>query len=323
MLELNLDQIKRCLDFHDAVNRITDAYTKSSLNEVQTGEVVHLAFEESRGDCHIKSGHINGTENFVVKIASGFYDNPSKGLPSSNGMMLAFSATTGAAVAILKDEGWLTDLRTGIGGAIATRTLAASGENEALIIGTGIQARMQATCLAELDAEREMSFSIWGRDQAKAETLAGELSDQGIKAASVGDLEQAVRSARIIITTTPSAEALFEVDWVQPGTHVTAMGADSPGKQELPVELVHKADLRVCDMARQSLQHGEFQHAASENPDLDAIELGQVLSGSHPGRSSDDAITIADLTGIAAQDIAITQAVIDSVQSNSNQKDQS
>ena len=79
MLDLNLDQIKQCLDFQDAVNRITHAYVKSSLNEVQTPEVVHLAFKDSRGDCHIKSGHIYGTDKFVVKIASGFYDNPAKG----------------------------------------------------------------------------------------------------------------------------------------------------------------------------------------------------------------------------------------------------
>ena len=225
-------------------------------------------------------------------------------------MMLAFSAITGETVAVLKDEGWLTDIRTGIGGAIATQALATNNANRALIIGTGIQAEMQVRCLVDLDPEREVSFMIWGRDQAKAEALAGSLSSRGIRAMGVEDLEKAIRSVQMIVTTTPSETALFDTHWVGPGTHITAIGADSPGKQELPAALVHKADLRVCDLSRQSLQHGEFQHAALEDPALKVIELGSVLSGHHPGRPYEEAITIADLTGIAAQDIAITHSVI-------------
>ena len=132
------------------------------------------------------------------------------------------------------------------------------------------------------------------------------------------DLQPAVQDARIIITTTPSIQPVLEDGWVQPGTHITAIGADSPGKQELPVELVQRADLLVCDMAHQSLAHGEFQSAAVQNPDLAVVELGKVLSGQHPGRTDNAAITIADLTGIAAQDIAITQAVIAAAAANKN-----
>lgn len=311
MLDLNISQIRQTLVFDEAVARIKEAYIKTSQGEVQTGDVVHLAFPGHNGDCHVKCGHINGADNYVIKIATGFYDNPLVGLPSSNGMMLAFSANTGAPVAILRDEGWLTDLRTGIGGAIVTQLISPDDAREVLIVGTGIQAEMQAKCLAKMGNHHTYSFSFWGRDRSKTKGIVSRLCDEGISATETVVLEAAVKMARVIITTTPSASPLIESDWVQPGTHITAIGADSPGKQELSVELVQRADLLICDMARQSLAHGEFQHAAAADPTLKVVELGDVLSDAHPGRADkSDSITIADLTGIAAQDIAIAQAVI-------------
>ena len=229
--------------------------------------------------------------------------------------MLAFSATTGETVAILRDEGWLTDMRTAIGGALASRALARSNATAILIIGTGIQAKLQAQCLAKLMPEKDLNFRVWGRTWLNAQNAAGELSKQGLNAHAVSMLDNEIRSADIIITTTPATEALFAEGLISSGTHVTAIGADSPGKQELPVGLVTSASLRVCDLARQSLEHGEFQTANKTDTSLAVVELGHVLSGTHAGRQSDDDITVVDLTGIAAQDIAITQAIIDAANS--------
>ena len=318
MLDLNKKEIMELFSFEKAVNLIQSAYIASANGKVQTAEVVHLGFPKANGDCHIKSGHIADTASYVIKIASGFYDNPSKGLASSNGMMLAFSATTGETVAILRDEGWLTDMRTAIGGALATRALACASASKVLLIGTGIQAKMQAQCLAKLMPKRALSFRIWGRNATAARTTAGELAKQGLEIKGVSTLEKEVGTADIIITTTPSTTPLFANDLVRRGTHVTAIGADSPGKQELPTGLVTSASLRVCDIARQSLEHGEFQTASKVEPSLDVTELGHILSGTHSGRHSDNEITVADLTGIAAQDIAITQAIIDAAASNQN-----
>jgi ornithine cyclodeaminase len=231
-------------------------------------------------------------------------------------MMLAFSATTGETVAILRDEGWLTDMRTAIGGALATRALASTSASKVLLIGTGIQAKMQAQCLAKLMPERGLSFRVWGRNSTAARNTAAELAKQGLEIKVVSTLQKEVGTANIIITTTPSTTPLFANDLVRHGTHVTAIGADSPGKQELPTGLVTSASLRVCDIARQSLEHGEFQTASKVEPSMDVTELGHILSGAHSGRHSDNEITIADLTGIAAQDIAITQAIIDAAASN-------
>jgi ornithine cyclodeaminase/alanine dehydrogenase-like protein (mu-crystallin family) len=310
MFDLNKSQITNLFEFHEAVERIQRAYIASAEGNVQTADVGHLGFPEANGDCHIKSGHIGGTESYVIKIASGFYDNPSLGLPSSNGMMLAFSAQTGATLAILRDEGWLTDMRTGIGGALATRALARTDATRVLIVGTGIQARLQATCLAQLMPERALEFRIWGRNASAAQVAATELNDIGLTVKAAPDLDAEVSAADIIVTTTTATAPLFADGLVRNGTHVTAIGADSHGKQELPTDLVRSASLRVCDMERQSLEHGEFQTAKRADASLEAIELGHILSGTRTGRSSDDDVTVVDLTGIAAQDIAIAQAII-------------
>lgn len=317
MLDLNRPQITELFEFDGAVRRIEHAYIASAEGNVQTADVAHLAFPEANGDCHIKSGHIAGTASYVIKIASGFYDNPAQGLSSSNGMMLAFSAQTGETLAILRDEGLLTDMRTAIGGALATRALARADATKVLIIGSGIQARLQATCLAKLMPDRALRFHLWGRNAAAAQAAAIELADQGLAAYAVSELETEVSTADIIVTTTPATAPLFAEGLVRKGTHVAAIGADSTGKQELPAGLVASASLRVCDMARQSLEHGEFQAASRANPSLEVTELGHILSGAHAGRCSDDEITVVDLTGIAAQDIAIAQAIIDAVASTS------
>lgn len=315
MLDLDKPQIMALFDFDSAVQRIHTAYVASAKGDVQTADVVHLAFPQDNGDCHIKSGHIADTASYVIKIASGFYDNPAKGLPSSNGMMLAFSATTGQTLAILRDEGWLTDMRTAIGGALATRALARRDAAQVLVIGAGIQARLQASCLARLMPDRALNFRLWARNAAAAQALAADLTAAHLTAGAATDLNTAIGTADIIITTTPATQPLFADGLVRKGTHVTAIGADCPGKQELPTGLVTSATMRVCDLAHQSLNHGEFQSAYRTDASLKVTELGHVLSGTQSGRTSDEDITIADLTGIAAQDIAITQAIIDAADS--------
>jgi ornithine cyclodeaminase len=311
MHDLNKAQIMELFQFDSAARVISEAYVASSSGHVQTGDVVHLSFPESNGDCHVKSGHILHTDTYVIKIASGFYDNPSKGLPSSNGMMLAFSANSGEPLAILRDEGWLTDMRTGIGGAIATKALANKDAEKVLIIGSGIQARFQAKCLASLMPGRAFNFNIWGRNEDAVKVLAEELRGQNLNTDVVKNLDEQVSLADIIITTTPATSALFGDNLVKPGTHITAIGADTHGKQELPTSVIESASLLVCDMTSQSLNHGEFQVINDTDSSQKVLELGTILSNSCAGRTSDNDITIADLTGIAAQDIAITRGIID------------
>lgn len=313
MLTLSRSDIETLVDLDHASQAIETAYIAASAGRATIPPVGYLAFPEAEGDCHIKYGYIAGDPVFVVKVATGFYGNPAKGLATSNGLMLAMSATTGELQAVLFDEGLLTDLRTGLGGAIATRALCRADAHRVAIIGTGIQARMQIRCLRRLMADRPLRFTVWGRSASAADDVARDLADEDIVVEVARDLEHLCGNADIIITTTPARQPLIQNDWIGPGTHITAVGADAPGKQELDVALVARADLRVADLLDQSLAHGEFSTAfrASLVARRDFRELGAVLGGTAKGRGSVSDITVADLTGTAVQDIAIVRSVLE------------
>lgn len=310
-IDLGREQIEAIFDVGPAYERIRSAFVADFQGRVQTAAVGHLHFPKVNGDVHIKSGHIEDAETYVIKVASSFFGNPVNGLSSSNGLMILCSARDGTWTALLRDEGWLTDMRTAISGALMSLTLARPDARSVTILGAGIQARLQAWCLHKLAPKRKFQFSIWARNAANADVLAATLAATGMEVRVAPDLSAALSSADIVVTTTPSRSPLFNASAIRPGTHILAVGADAFGKQELPVDLVLGAHLRVCDLARQSLKHGEFQHAVSLDPTLKVVELGAVLAGAHPGRQHNDDITVADLTGTAAQDHAIALSILD------------
>ncbi|MCU0731822.1 MAG: hypothetical protein MUE84_09570 [Hyphomonas sp.] len=312
-IDLNKQQIQAIFDLRLALDRIQSAFVSDFQGYVQTAAVGHLHFPLVDGDVHIKAGHIDGSEFYAIKVASSFFGNPLNGLSSSNGLMILYSATDGTWTALLRDEGWLTDMRTAISGALMSLTLARPDARSVTVLGAGIQARLQVCCLQELAPGRQFQFQVWARNAAQAEALAASLAVSGIDAHPALDLSATLPSADIVITTTPSREPLFTAAMIAPGTHILAVGADARGKQELPLDLVLAADLRVCDLVAQSLEHGEFQHAALVDPTLKVVEIGAILTARHPGRQRADDITIADLTGSAAQDHAIAQAILDAL----------
>ena len=306
MLQLSRPRIEALVSVDEtAAEAVRDAYRAITDGRANLPPVGYLGFPSANGDCHIKYGHIAGDAVFAVKIAAGFYDNPAKGLPSSTGVVLVFSALTGQREALLADEGYLTDLRTGLGGAVASLALCRADAKRFVIVGSGTQAYWLARSLLHLAPGAEIA--IWGRDADRAAALVARVPGTTV----APDLEQACRAADVILTATPAAQPLIRADWVRPGCHITAIGADSPGKQELETALVARADLRVADNIAQSLDHGEFAHARAAGliGPGDCLELGAVLAGS-PGRRAPDDITIADLTGVATQDIAMARLVL-------------
>lgn len=312
MIQLSRDQIERLVSVDDGTAAaVRDAYRAVSDGRAVVPPVGHLRFPQANGDCHIKSGFIAGDDVFAVKIASGFYDNPRRGLPSSHGVVLVFSAQTGQLEALLNDEGYLTDLRTGLGGAVATLALCRPDARRVLIVGSGTQAYWLGRAVSRL-AGRPIDLGVWGRVYDRAEALAARLGEAGVGARPARDLEAAVRDAEVVITATPSAEPLVMADWIGPGCHVTAVGADAPGKQELDAALVARADLRVADSLAQSLDHGEFANGRARGlfDAADCVELGAVLNGTARGRARREDVTIADLTGVATQDIAMARTVL-------------
>ncbi|MEM9471080.1 MAG: ornithine cyclodeaminase family protein [Pseudomonadota bacterium] len=312
MIILARQQIEGLMDYDRAADLIEEAYRASSLGKVNLPPVGHIVFREHDGDCHIKYGHVEGDPVFVIKVATGFYGNAARGLPSGNGISLVMCAQTGAVKAVLHDEMCMTDFRTAIGGAVATRLLCRKNSKRITVAGTGVQARRQIEAHARLLADRRLEFQVWGRCAERADHVARELSGSGLSVAATEDLAGACRSADVIVTTTASCTPIIESGWIRPGTHITAIGADAPGKQELDTALVAKADRLIVDLVSQCEDHGEVATAMRAGlVEHDRLaELGAVLDQRRPGRTSEAQITVADLTGIAAQDIAMAKMVV-------------
>jgi ornithine cyclodeaminase len=213
---------------------------------------------------------------------------------------MLFEADTGLPVTLLLDNAYLTDVRTGAAGAVAAEFLARHSIRTVGVLGSGVQARHQLACLREV-----RSFSrvrCWSRSIAHAEKLCAELQASGLDASAEATPEGVVREADLLITVTPSREPLVHGDWLHPGLHITAVGSDTPGKQELDASCLGRADLFVADRTSQCAAFGELAHARDTRVHA---ELGEIVAGLKPGRTGDDQITIADLTGVGFQDTAI------------------
>ncbi len=299
-------QIVGAMDMKVAAERIAEGFIAYSQGRVQVPPVQNFIFEQANGDCCVKSAWVTGSDSFTVKISSGFYNNPAKGLPSNDGLMLVISAQTGQPLALLQDEGWLTCIRTALAGQIVAKALAPSQVTGIGILGTGVQARMQLEQLLPIiDCRR---VTVWGRNLAALNSYRDFATSLGFNVITTQDCQQVARNANLIITTTPSREALLQNEWIQPGTHITAVGADGGGKQELSAQLVARANVIVVDSIKQCSQYGEISHALklglihSER----LLELGVLLEGKVKGRENDRQITVADLTGVAVQDAQIS-----------------
>ncbi len=272
--------------------------------------VLSMALKQAHGEVDVKTAYLPGFDGFAVKVSPGFFDNPSLGLPSLNGLMILLSAKTGLVQAVFLDNGYLTDLRTAAAGAVAARHLAPEQVSTAAVLGTGVQARLQARA-----AHMERPFQrllIWGRDAPKARACAEDLAQElGIEVQPAASAEEAVRAAQLVITTTPAEAPILQADWLQPGCHVTAMGSDQEGKNEIDPQALARCDLYVADRIAQAEVLGELRAAKAAGAALraPAVELGQIVTGTAAGRRDAGQITICDLTGTGAQDTAIASYV--------------
>lgn len=237
-----------------------------------------------------------------LKVGSYFATNDAKGLPRHNSITLLFDQSEGRIGAIV-EGGKLNAYRTAAADAVATDALARKDAKVLALFGTGHQAEYEARAVARIRTlERVL---VVGRDAGKTEAFVAGLRAEGLPAESTV-AEAACRAADIIVTATTAAAPLFEAEWVRPGCHISSMGSDRTGKQELPPELFEKSRL-FCDLPDQSRRIGEFQHARADIP-LTAI--GEVLDGRAAGRSGDADITIFDSSGISLQDLYMAEAVI-------------
>ena len=307
-ITLNWDEMKPLIAKMDINDAMRNAFIEYSNGNAVIPPVGELIMQQPPGEVHIKYGYIKGGSHYVIKIASGFPNNQKENIKPGQGMMLLFDIQTGMPEAILIDDANLTDIRTAIAGAITSEALSNHDIESFTIIGTGVQARYQAIYVSELMKIKKVR--VWGRDPVKTNLVKKDLSELDVNVEE--DLENLVKESRLIITTTSSKEPLIQSDWINPGTHITAVGSDTPEKCELDPNIVSMADLVVADSLDQNLIRGEIHQAVKRSliSTDDIVELGEIFAGLNPGRTNDDSITVADLTGVAVQDLVIAKAVL-------------
>ena len=301
-LVLGRAEVERLVSLPEAMAAVERAFIELANGSATLFPVIRERIEPSGGFFGVKAGYLPSAGVLGYKGGGFWASNRAKGLEAHQSVIMLYDPETGAARAAV-DGNYLTIVRTGAAGALAARVLARPDSKIAAIVGSGAQGDIQLRALCEvLPIEEVRCFdSDGGRARGLAEAACG----RGLRATAYESVRQAVEGADVVVTATPSFEAVIQDSWIQPGTHINALGADTRGKQELDAELIARA-LVTVDYLPQAREIGECQHAFRQGL-IDRVhaELGEILAGRKTGRSSADQITIFDATGIALQDLAV------------------
>jgi ornithine cyclodeaminase len=305
MLTFGLDAIRKAVVFSELIDAMRAAVVSQSRGECDTPMPMHLSLGEKDAEVHIKSSARRGGEFFALKAAGTFPRRPPEGGPPSNGMMLLCSAVTGDPVAFFLDGGWMTDVRTAAVSAMAARELRRQ-DTTLGILGTGVQARLQAVLHADVVPLKRVA--VWGRSAQHVAAYRQDLAKllPSVEVAARTSAAEVAAETRLIVTTTPSRTPLLSAGDIRPGTMVSAVGSDSPGKQELDPEILRKATFLLVDSLAQCERLGELQHAPNEKGM--AVELGAFCQSPLPIDAAQDVI-VCDFTGLGVEDLAIAEYV--------------
>jgi len=308
MLIVDEDAAQRVVGMADAIEAIEQAFVSLERGRAEVFPVTvgHGGAPDTM--FAVKSGLIRDGGLVGLKVGSYWPGNRQAGLPSHGATTLFLDDATGRPAALVSST-YLTGIRTAAADAVAVRRLARADAETLAIVGAGHQAWFDLLAVCEVRPIRRLR--VWNRDPARAAAFAARAqTDLGLDSAAVS-LEAAVRDADIVITATAASQPLVQSEWIRPGTHISAMGADSVGKQELDPALV-AAGFLYADVVRQALTIGEFQVAARAGAivEADIRTLGSALV-SGVGRVARDDITIFDSSGTAIQDLAIAALAVE------------
>lgn len=221
---------------------IESGFGKLAEGNATVPPIMMIPVHEKDGEVDIKSAFIKGIPNLAVKVASGFFQNPQIGLPSQSGQMLVISAETGFLKAVLLDNGYLTQVRTGAAGAVAAKYLARKDAENVGVIGSGEQARFQMEALALVRPIKTIRMFSLDSDEVKDAYVAEMKSKLGVDVIKCTNVADVVKQSTVVVTTTPAREGFLTKDMLHPGLHITAMGSDTEEKQELHPSILALAD---------------------------------------------------------------------------------
>jgi len=305
---LNRKEVESLLDMKGTLKVVEEAFRQHGLKKVQMPPKLYLYFKNHNGDLRTMPGYLEEQDITGVKIVNVHPDNPRIGLPTVMALVILNSTETGAPLAIM-DGTYLTDMRTGAAGGVAVKYLARKNAKTVGFVGTGNQARSQLMAINEIIDIHEIKATSTSEKQ----TLAFK-DDMESKIDCEITPEKTIRQVcdcDILVTTTPSRQPIVMNEWISEGTHINAIGADAPGKEELDPLILKRANVIVDDI-EQASHSGEVNVPISKGSlSVEDIfgELGEVITGKKKARMTDSDITVFDSTGLAIQDIATADMV--------------
>jgi alanine dehydrogenase len=308
ILWLNKNEVESLLDMKGTLKVVEEAFRQHGLKKVQMPPKLYLFFKKHNGDLRTMPAYLEEQDITGVKIVNVHPDNPKKGLPTVMALVILNSTETGAPVAIM-DGTYLTDMRTGAAGGVAVKYLARKNSKIVGFVGTGNQAKTQLLGINEVIDIEEV--------KATSTSEKGTLAFKDEMEKRIGCDITPKKSIRevcdcdILVTTTPSREPIVMNEWIAEGTHINAIGADAPGKEELDPDILKRARIVVDDIPQAS-HSGEVNVPLSKKLIMEkdiCCEIGEVVAGRKKARTKDSDITVFDSTGLAIQDVATADMV--------------
>jgi alanine dehydrogenase len=302
VLILSRRDVESLLDPRELIDALAAAMGDLSAGRAAAPDRVAAMVPERDGLLAAMPGYVPSLGALTAKLVSLFPHNADGPLPTHQAVLAAFDPETGEPLALM-DATALTELRTAAGSALSARLLARPGARVLAIAGTGVQARAHARAVALVRDVAELRVA--GRDAAKAQAVADELRAEGLPARPAASFEEAVRGADVVCATTHALEPVIRREWLAPGVHVTSVGYNPAGRE---LDAATMADALVVVESRATAL-APPPAGANEVTRVDA-EIGEVVAGTHPGRTTADQITVYKSVGVAVQDAAAAALVL-------------
>jgi len=311
VLILRDKDIRSLLTMEEAIKAVEDAFREKNLGRVQMPLKSYLFYEKYNGDHRFMPAYLEKLDIAGVKIVNTHPENRRKyGLPTVAGIIVLADPKTGVILSILEAT-WITAVKTAAASAVATKYLAREDSEVLGLVGAGLQAVAHLEALSHIMEVKEVR--VWSRTRETLENFVKQMAMRYPKVnfVTTNVVRNAVEGCDVVATLTPSRQPIISGDWVKPGTHINAMGADAPGKQELDPAILKTAKIVVDDLEHCSYS-GEINVPLTQGviskKDIYG-EIGEIILGQKPGRIRPDEVTVFASTGIAIQDIAVAEVV--------------
>ncbi|OGX29829.1 MAG: alanine dehydrogenase [Omnitrophica WOR_2 bacterium RIFCSPHIGHO2_01_FULL_52_10] len=307
-LILSQKDVMKIVDVKSAIGAVEEAFAEYGLGRARMPPKIYLDLPEFAGDFRAMPSYVGKFKLCTLKWVNAHPNNATFGLPAVMAVLIVSDPKTGFPLAIM-DGTLATSLRTGAGGAVAAKYLARRNSRVVALVGCGVQARSQLAALREIFKIKEVR--VWGHQKILAARFIRTMRKPGEAMTVAANIQECVEGADIVVTTTPSRKPIIQSQWIKDGTHINAIGADAPGKEELDPRILKRARV-VVDDPEQASHSGEINVPVAKGlfklKDIPAT-LGEIVAGKKKGRTGPGQVTVFDSTGLAIQDTAVASLI--------------